>query len=130
MRMTQMQPISLELISEKLSSDSPDERLEGLMTVSQFRLQPHLDQVIDLLLHDSVEKVRERAAWTLDALNNTNALSALIEAMYDPSWSVRSGAGWALVHLGKVVAPETQRILAESHHPGAREMATLVLQRI
>lgn len=71
MRMTQMQPISLELISEKLSSDSPDERLEGLMTVSQFRLQPHLDQVIDLLLHDSVEKVRERAAWTLDALNNT-----------------------------------------------------------
>lgn len=120
----------LETIEEKLSSRSPDDRCDGLMAVDRRCLQQYLDRVIDLLLHDSVESVRERAAWTLNGLNNASALPALIEAIHDPSWKVRSGAGWALVRLGNAATDETQRILTESPNPDAQEMATLVLQRI
>jgi hypothetical protein len=120
----------LESIEDKLTSTSADDRIGALMAIARFRLQQHLQAVINLLLHDKSDTVRERAAWALDYLNNVDALPALIQALHDPSWSVRSGAGWALVHLGHVVIPAVQRVLSESPNQGAREMAVLVLERI
>jgi HEAT repeat protein len=120
----------LESIEEKLASASADDRIGALMAVARFRLQQHLQAVIDLLLHDKLDTIRERAAWTLDYLNNPDALPALIQALHDPSWSVRSNAGWALVHLGHIAVPAVQRVLSESPNQGAREMAVLVLERI
>jgi HEAT repeat protein len=121
---------ALEAIEQKLLSSLPDDRIDGLMAIAKFHHYQYLDKVINLLLHDSVESVRERAAWALDELNDTNALSALIEAIHDPSWSVRSGAGWALVHLGSVAVPEVRRVSVESRDVNAREMAALILQRL
>lgn len=120
----------LESIGDKLISTSFDDRIDALMDIARFRLQEYLDAVANLLLHDSLGTVRERAAWTLDYLNNANALPALIQALDDPSWSVRSGAGWALVHLGHIVIPAVQRVISESSNEDAREMAIMVLERI
>ena len=100
------------------------------MIVARFRLQQHLNIVTSILLHDAVDSVRERAAWTLDYLNNSYALPALIEALHDRSWSVRSNVGWALVHIGPTAIPEVRRVLAESKSTDAQEMAVLVLERI
>jgi HEAT repeat protein len=120
----------LESIEDKLTSTSAENRINALMAIARFRLQQHLSAVINLLLHDTLDTIRERAAWTLDYLNNADALPALIQALHDPSWSVRSGAGWALVHLGHIAIPAVQRVLSESSNEEAREMALLVLERI
>lgn len=120
----------LEDVEDKLTSTSSDDRIDALTTIVVFRLQQHLNAVINLLLHDTLDTVRERAAWTLDYLNNADALPALIQALHDPSWSVRSNAGWALVHLGHIAIPAVQRVLHESPSVEAREMAVLVLERI
>src|SRR6266540_807518 len=63
----------LEGIEDKLTSASSDDRINALMAIARFRLQQHLSAVINLLLHDALDTVRERAAWTLDYLNNADA---------------------------------------------------------
>jgi HEAT repeat protein len=82
------------------------------------------------MLQDQVDEVRNRAAFALDSFNDSKALPALIKAIHDPSWGVRSSAGWALVHLGEIVRNDVENILENSTNFDAREMAQLILDRL
>lgn len=75
------------------------------------------------------------AAWSLDLMGSVDSIPALIAAMYDEHFDVRSGAGWALVHIAQryipvVVLPEVIDVLRDVDSPAAQEMAYLVLSRI
>jgi HEAT repeat protein len=74
--------------------------------------------------------VREAAAWVLDQLNDSRAIPALMGALHDATWSVRSAVGWALVHLGPAAQEAVRRVLRETQNLDAREMAEMVLARL
>lgn len=93
-------------------------------------MEDFLETAVNLMLTDLSSEVREKAAWAVDNLNNERALSALIEAVHDNTFGVRSAAGWGLVHLGDKVVPYMQEIIQKSGNPGAREMAKLVLKNL
>ena len=84
--------------------------------------------MINLLRTDANPRIRERAAWALDNLCDIRAKSALLEALNDPEWVVRSNAGWALVHLGSVVANDVRNIIEKNPNPNVQEMARLILE--
>ena len=65
------------------------------------------------MLNDPIDEVRARAAWTLDNLKEQRAFPALIKAIHDQSFGVRSAM---------------ERIYRESDNYDAREMALLVLK--
>ena len=117
-------------ILEYLSSDDSTDRISALLEIAAGSLMEHFDRVVHCLLSDRSDTVRERAAWVLDNLNDPRAIPALLRAIHDPCWGVRSGAGWALVHLGESVRSEVEKILRESGNQGAREMALMILQRL
>lgn len=125
---------TLEEILPYLKSANPRERAIGLMLVGREGLQKAMSHAVRLLV-DSDEEVRATAAWTLDQLSNPVSVPALIEALYDPSFSVRSNAGWALVHIAKrtvpqVVVADVVEVLRDEYNEDAREMAFLVLYHI
>lgn len=122
-------------IRRRLNSDRADERRVGVVMIGKSRNHGMMDALIDVLKHDENDEVRAMAAWSLDLLGSADAVPDLIEAMYDPSFSVRSNAGWALVHLAQRIMPELvlsdviDVLKDESYFP-AREMAYLVLSHI
>lgn len=118
----------LESLAQDLRSCEADTRLLALTRVAVAGEQEHIPRAIELLHGDVDPRVRERAAWALDNLCDIRAKQALLEALSDPEWAVRSNAGWALVHLGKVVVDDVRHIAEQSLNPDAREMARLVLE--
>lgn len=120
-----------EKILGYLKSTSARERAIGLMLVGRSRMRPALGQAVRLLTDQDAE-VRASAAWALDQLGSPVTVPALIEALYDPMFSVRSNAGWALVHIAEstvpqVVVPDVVEVLRDMNHEDARQMAYLVL---
>lgn len=125
---------STEEVLTLLKSDQARERALGLALVGKLCCYPALEQCL-LLLRDPDQEVRERAAWALDQLRSPVAVPALIEALCDTSFGVRSNAGWALVHLAQytvpeLVVPDVIDVLSSSDDEDARQMAFLVLQYI
>ena len=118
-------------VATLLESDDAEDREKALTEIALRGYPEHFQRAIELMLSDPVTDVRAKAAWALDNLNDPRALPALIEAIHDHSFSVRSPAGWALVHLGEyLVRADMERIHRESDNQGAREMALLVLQNL
>jgi len=117
-------------ISDKVKSGNTDERLFALSQIAVFQIKDLLDMAIDVMLNDPSAEVRERAAFTVDNLNDERALAALLQAIHDKTFDVRSAAGWGLVHLGNKVTPYMEEIMEKSNDPGAREMAKLVLSNL
>ena len=119
-----------EEIGQLLKSGNTDDRLSALSQIAIYRLKDFLDIVIDMMLNDLSGNIRERAAWALDNLNDERALSAFIAALHDDIFSVRSTAGWGLVHLGDRVVPYMQEIIEKDDNPEAKIMARLVLDNL
>lgn len=122
-------------IRRRLNSDRPDERRVGMVMIGKSRRHSMMKALIDGLKHDDDAEVRAMAAWSLDLLGSVDAVPALVEAMYDTSFSVRSNAGWALVHLAQrimpeVILPEVVDVLKDESYFPARQMAYLVLSHI
>ena len=113
-----------------LDSVDPTDRIRALTEIAALRLMQYFDRAVNHLLSDCSDDVRQRAAWALDNLNDPRAIPSLLRAINDPSWGVRSGAGWALVYLGDAARSEVERTLRETSDEDAREMAVLILQRL
>ena len=121
---------SREDITEKIKSRDKSDRMSALTEIAIFQLSDLLELSIEVMLNDPLPEVRERAAWTIDNLNDERALAALIQAIHDDHFGVRSAAGWGLVHLGEKVVPYMKEILQTSDNPRACEMADLVLKNL
>jgi HEAT repeat protein len=126
---------SLEEIERRMKSQSPDERRVAMVMIGKARRHELLDKVISTMQNDVDNEVRAMAAWALDLLGNVEAIPALVDAMYDRTFGVRSNAGWALVHLAQrvmpqLVLPDVIDVLQDKDHEYAREMAYLVLSNI
>lgn len=122
-------------IQKRLKSQNADERRVAMVMIGKARHYHMLQQLIDAMHDDLDTDVRAMAAWAIDMMGSVDAIPALIDAMYDPSFSVRSNAGWALVHLGnrfipQLVLPEVIAVLRDEDHAPARQMAYLILSRI
>src|SRR6056297_8300 len=115
---------------ERLLSNYEDQRIKALTEIVKDQKIECLNSAARLMLNDPSDKVRERAAWALDMLNDARALPALLKAIHDHCWSVRSNAGWALVHLGEMVRTEVENIYKNSPRSEAGEMACLVLKNL
>lgn len=125
---------SVDDLHNQLRSDNPNDRKIALLLIGKMRLYELADDVIAMMEDDEAE-VRGMAAWAIDLMGCPTAVPALVEAMYDPAFGVRSNAGWALVHLGKrimpqFVVPEVIEVLRDDSNADARQMAYLVLYRI
>ena len=117
-------------IEKDLSSPDKQRRMLALLYIWINRDARYLSPVKDLLVRDPDQEVRARCAWVLDHLRDITAADALLEALSDGDWGVRSNAGWGLVHLGPEISERVTSVLRESHSDEAREMAALVLQRL
>lgn len=124
---------SPEELKALLASHDPRERSRALKLIGKFRhLEMH--EYCEHALTDNASEVREFAAWALDQLNSPMAVPALLKALYDPVFGVRSNAGWALVHIARrtlpnVVVPDVIDVLQDDDK-NAQQMAYLVLHHI
>ena len=118
-------------VATLLNSKDGEDRARALSEIGFRGYAEYFELVVEMMLSDPITNVRAEAARALDKLNDSRAFSALVKAIHDPSFSVRSAAGWALVHLGEeLVCSEMEKIRRESDNDGAREMALLVLQNL
>ena len=109
-----MQPAAEKLCSKSSQTDSAGYRVN----------------ISNLMLQDESAEVRTLAAYALDRLGADAATPALLRALSDPCFSVRSAAGWALVEVCADAPENVQSVLEASCDPYAREMAKLVLERL
>jgi hypothetical protein len=114
-------------IADRIKSNNKSDRISALTEIAIFQLSDLLELSMNIMLNDPLPEVRERAAWTIDNLKDERALTALIQAIHDDTFGVRSAAGWGLVHLGEQVIPYMKEISQTSDNSGARQMADLVL---
>ena len=114
-------------ITDRIKSNNKSDRISALIEVAIYQLSELLKLSVDIMLNDPSSEVRERAAWAIDNLKDQRALPALIKAIHDDTFGVRSAAGWGLVHLGEQVIPYMKEIRQTSDNSGARQMADLVL---
>lgn len=126
---------SLHDILKLLDSESAKDRALGLTYIGKQRRYNMLHQCMGCLQHDDDDKVRAMAVWALDRLGSPVTVPILIDAMHDIMFGVRSGAGWALVHIAErtlpeMVVPDVIDVLAESGNEDARQMAYFVLSHI
>ena len=117
-------------VARDLQSADEQEQLSALTRVAMRRSSEHHDTVVERMLNSESAAVRQRAAWTLDHLHDQRSTAALLQALHDPEWPVRSSAGWALVHLGNVIRKDVEHLDAHTANEDAREMARLVLERL
>ncbi len=130
-------PISLDMRHEeilfRLSSAAPDDRRTALALAARHGVYRAIGPATRML-HDPDAEIRASAATALDRLGAREAVPALLEALCDTDWRVRSNAGWALVHFAESgdpgVVPGVTGVLDLSDDPDVREMARLVLQYI
>lgn len=126
---------SLEDVQARLESDKPSDRRVAMVMIGKARMHDLKSSVTLALQTDEDSEVRAMAAWSLDLIGDAQSIPVLIEALYDPVFSVRSNAGWALVHLGRryvpqLILPDVVDVLRDAQNPHAREMAYLVLANI
>lgn len=126
---------SLEDVLSRLESENPGDRRVAMVMIGKARMHPLKSAVVEALQTDDDAEVRSMAAWSLDLIGDAHTVPALVEALYDPVFSVRSNAGWALVHLARryvpqLVLPDVVDVLRDKGNPHAREMAYLVLANI
>jgi len=117
-------------IAEMLESDDDEDRLRAIAQIALERATEHSSVLERLMLSDKSDVVRARAAWALDNLSDERSLSAFVAALRDPSWEVRSNAGWGLVHLGEIARKDVEHIAKHGPDEDAIEMAMLILQRL
>jgi TIR domain/HEAT repeats len=117
-------------IENDLTANDANRRNKALSLVAVERLKEYLETVSKVLLQDPEPRVRERAAWALDNLKEPKAIPSLVAALNDEDFSVRSSAGWALVHLGSAAKPLVTDFLLSTGNANAREMAELILERM
>lgn len=127
--------ISAEQLRQRLHHEKAYERRLALILIGRNRVYELVDEVIIILLDDNDTNVRAMAAWALDLIGSAETIPALVAAMYDMHFDVRSNAGWALVHLAQRLIPEVLLsdmidVLQDETSPQAQEMAYLVLARI
>ena len=118
---------NIKEITDRIKSNNKSDRISALTEIAIFQLSDLLELSMNIMLNDPLPEVRERAAWTIDNLKDERALAALIQAIHDDTFGVRSAAGWGLVHLGEQVIPYMKEIRQTSDNSGARQMADLVL---
>ena len=99
-----------------LESDDSRERVVALVLIGRRRFLHVVEHVEAVMLFDQDNEVRSMAAWTLDVLGVPDSVPSLIQALHDPSFGVRSNAGWALVHLAQrlmfnLVVPDVIEVL-------------------
>jgi HEAT repeat protein len=115
---------------ERLGSADARVRGAALAEVARRQVQAGRAQAVALLA-DPDEVVRAMAALALDRLGVTSAVPALLDALDDPAFAVRSAAGWALVHFAQAgarsVVPLVDDVLRATESARAKEMARLVL---
>lgn len=114
-----------DLIGQKLPH-----RSRAIPQTDESRSGPTVGELTRRLLEEASAKRRAEAAWQLDLRGDLRALGPLLVALGDSDWTVRSNAGWALVHLGGVVRLHVMEIAENSEDSGSREMAQLVLARL
>ena len=124
-----------DAIRRRLDSKNPDARRVAAVMIGKARHYDYVEDLTRLLIHDIDTDVRAMAAFALDLLGSVDAVPALVEALYDHSFDVRSNAGWALAHIAKrvlpqLVIPDLIDVLQDEEHPRAQQMAYLVLSRI
>lgn len=118
-----------------LRSKDPNERRLGLMLAGKQYEYGAVPFCSRALLTEDDDEIRALAAWALDMLGSPVTVPALVEAMHDPAFDVRSNAGWALVHVAQrtipeIVVPEVIDVMRDSDNYDARQMAYLVLRNI
>lgn len=118
-----------------LRSKNPDQRRLGLMLAGNQCEIATVPLCSRALLTEDEHEMRALAAWALDMLCSPVTVPALIEALYDASFEVRSNAGWALVHIAQrtipeIVVPDVVDVMRDGDHYDARQMAYLVLCNI
>jgi HEAT repeat protein len=124
---------AIDQIIELSASTSPQDRALAMKIIGKYRHLGMIDYCF-IAIKDMNKEVREFAAWALDRLSSPDAVPALLFAMYDPVFGVRSNAGWALVNIARrtlpqVVVPDVIDVL-ESENEDAQQMAYLVLHHI
>ena len=112
-------------------ADSSDViRAEAARWLGQYRSEPALDALRDLLLNDSSDKARSRAAYALAyiepalgtlAATGTVGIEALLTALSDSERSVRLRAIWALGKLKSAGAIRSLANILESDSPNYHE---------
>ena len=125
-------------ILANLHHKNPNVRRTTLYMAAKDRLHIVTQSAMSLMLSDDNVEVRAAAAYALDKINNVEATAALIEALNDRSFDVRSNAGWALVNLGRrrdspasrAVTGAVIDVLRDGENEDTREMAYLVLTRL
>lgn len=117
-------------ISKDLNSKDKQRRLSGISRVWFEKDPHHRDEVKQLLCSDPDPEIRARSAWVLDNFCDFSTKNVLLDALNDGDRNVRSNAGWALVHLGKDVREDVERVLRQTTSEDTREMAHLILLRI
>lgn len=120
--------MSPDILLGYLESRDPKDRETGLIWVARYHYDDFLGDVLRLL-QDPIADVREQAAQTLSILHRPASIAALVDALYDESYTVRFTAGWALVSFGNVVISPVRDVLLSQHKP-ARLAAYQVLSRL
>ncbi len=120
-----------EYVFSLLRSESSKKRVAGLVQAGHFRMREALEPAL-VSLRDPDPEVRATAAWTIDCLQAPEAVPALLQALYDRVFAVRSAAGWALLHIGQgghqgQVIEAMSDVLHSSRSLDARESARTVL---
>lgn len=118
-------------------ADHADEvRLEAILAIEHIinrrqtvALPATALQKITMLLHDSVEPVRQTALNILARIGSRDSYEAITNALADPSPAVRNAAVEAMVRVGKPIIPIIHPKL-ESATPQQRKMAAVILSRI
>lgn len=121
--------MDVDQLLARLENRDARERQIALTWVGHYKITNFLGDVLRLLQFDPEKQVRERAAWALDMMQHPASIPALLDALSDAEFQVRSSAGWALVHFGEPIVPEVVEVL-KNGSMNAREMAFLVLDRI
>ena len=113
-----------------LSSSDATRRREALLEIISNRLAGYRVKISNLMLQDESAEVRTLAAYALDRLGADVVRPALLRALSDPCFGVRSAVGWALVKVCADAPENVQSVLEAACDPYAREMAKLVLERL
>jgi hypothetical protein len=123
-------PISRSLIRAHLTSGDKNRRLLVLSQIWINRDLDYLNEVKHLLRSDPDPEIRAKSAWVLDNYRDISSKDILLDALNDHDRNVRYNAGCALMHLGRDVVEDVQRVLRLTESHDTREMANMILLRI
>ena len=118
----------VETVTELLNTDDALTRGYAVQALGAMRARSRVNTLLDLLTHDPNPFVRGRAAYSLGRLRIRRAAGALIAALNDPDYDVRTWAAWALGPLGRSTAVDALvRAAREDPAEIVRGAATLAL---